>query len=381
MLQTVNQFQVQPDISGAITQGLQTGQQFAQNSQQSTIRANQFDQVKAQQARDEKVRMVKSVANAAVKVQNLPDTASKSAFLTSRVQEINERGGDSKDTQEALDLYNAGDIEAGDALINSVVKTARETGFLQASSGDRGTQTASKRDFATFQQLQATADETQDPNDISAAKQFGRQAGFVRSTEQEKADIKVDESTRKEVAKANVARRQGYIDNGIQAADTTANLRRSIDLLETVATGGFDNVALKAKQLFGIEGADELELSTNLGKNVLAQLKPIFGAAFTAKEGEELKKIESGFGRSTAGNKRLLKNALKIADRSARRGIAAAEDQGDAFTAGEIKEALNFELDAKPSTPENTEKSGGKIMVDASGNRAMVYDDGTFKEM
>ena len=110
--------------------------------------------------------------------------------------------------------------------------------------------------------------------------------------------------------------------------------------MKTVKTGGFDNVSLKAKQLFGIEGGDEAELSANLGKNVLAQLKPIFGAAFTAKEGERLEVIEAGFGKSTAGNIRLLENALTIVDRAARRGIAAAEDQGDEFTANEIRDVL-----------------------------------------
>jgi len=79
-------------------------------------------------------------------------------------------------------------------------------------------------------------------------------------------------------------------------------------------------------------------------RNVLGQLKSIFGSAFTEKEGARLERIEAGFGKSTAGNIRLLENALKIADRSARRGIAAAEDQGADFTAKEIRDALKFDF-------------------------------------
>ena len=206
-------------------------------------------------------------------------------------------------------------------------------------------QTASQRDFETFKNLERQAKQTPETEDDIAAEQFGRQAGFVRPTEAEKADIKVSEAERKEVAKSNAKRKQGFIDAGVEAADSVANIKRSIELLETVKTGGFDRAAFRARQIFGIEGADEGELSANLGRSVLAQLKPIFGAAFTAAEGERLERIEAGFGRSPETNKRLLNSALRIAERASRRGLAAAEDQGDAFTANEIKEALAFKFD------------------------------------
>lgn len=192
--------------------------------------------------------------------------------------------------------------------------------------------TASQRDFRTYLDLVKS--------DPSKAEMFGRQAGFIRLTEEEKADIKVSEAERKEIAKSNVTRKQGYIDSGIDAADSAGNIKKSLELLKTVKTGGFDNVALSVKRLFGVEGADEAELSTNLGKNVLAQLKPIFGAAFTASEGDKLEKIEAGFGKSTEGNIRLLENAMGIVERAAKRGLAAAEDQNDEFTANEIRTLL-----------------------------------------
>jgi hypothetical protein len=233
------------------------------------------------------------------------------------------------------------------------------------------TGTASQRDFNTYQELLTT--------DPKKAEIFGRQAGFIRANEQEKADIKVDTAIRKEVAKANTKRVQGYIDSGIGAADATGNIKRSLELLKTVKTGGFDNIALKAKQFFGVEGGDEAELSANLGKNVLAQLKPIFGSAFTEKEGQRLEVIEAGFGKSTAGNIRLLENALTIVDRAARRGLAAAEDQDDDFTANEIRDVLAT-IKAVKSEPE-TKKEGGVENTDANGNKAIVYPDGTFEEL
>lgn len=154
-------------------------------------------------------------------------------------------------------------------------------------------------------------------------------------------EIKPDIKGREQAAKGISERKQGFITSGVDAADSVGNLRRSIELLETVETGGFSQAALRAKQLFGVEGADEGELSANLGRSVLSQLKPIFGAAFTAAEGERLERISEGFGRSTETNLRLLNNALRTARRAAKRGIAAAESEGDIFSANQIREALD----------------------------------------
>jgi hypothetical protein len=137
------------------------------------------------------------------------------------------------------------------------------------------------------------------------------------------------------------ARNQGYINTGIDAADSVANLTKTLNLLKTVETGGFNNVALAASRILGVTGADEAELSANMGKAILAQLKPIFGAAFTAQEGERLEKIEASFGKSTQANVRLIQNVLRTTERAARRGLEAAKTEGDTFTANEIQTILD----------------------------------------
>lgn len=143
---------------------------------------------------------------------------------------------------------------------------------------------------------------------------------------------------------AEEGRAQDIITEGLAAADSTSVLRRSLELLNRVETGGFNRVSLAAKKLFGIEGADEGELSANLGKAVLSQLRSTFGAAFTQKEGERLESIEAGFSSSPETNKRLLQNALRIAERSAQRAIRRAEQRDDFETADEIESALDFDL-------------------------------------
>lgn len=175
-------------------------------------------------------------------------------------------------------------------------------------------------------------------------------------------DIERLKAEQKGAGKGLSERQQGFINAGVDAADSTANIRRGLELLDTVETGGINAASLKIKQAFGVEGADEGELSANLGISVLAQLKPIFGAAFTAQEGERLEKISAGFGRNAKTNKRLLKQALRIAERSADRAIRASEAAGDGFTANEIRKALEFSASPEPAATSGAAPSGIKFL-------------------
>jgi hypothetical protein len=169
-------------------------------------------------------------------------------------------------------------------------------------------------------------------------------------------------------AKSIAQRNQGYIDSGVEAADSMSGIGDAIALLDLVKTGGYEAAALRAKQTLGIESADEGELANALGLAVLSQLKPIFGSAFTSEEGARLERLSAGFGKSPEANKRILKKQLKIAERSARRAIKAAQESGDTFTENEIKHGL---YSAK----------GGELMEDADGNKAYKMPDGSYKEV
>lgn len=166
------------------------------------------------------------------------------------------------------------------------------------------------------------------------------------------------------------ARQQDFISTGLEAADSMPNILRGIELLDAVKTGGLQSVALRAKQLFGVEGADEAELSSRLGKSILAQLRPIFGSQFTENEGRELKRIEAGFGKSTAGNRRLLKQTERIVRRSARRGIRAARRAGDLDSVREIEEALKFTL--SPEVGGGAQARVGQELTAPTGQRVRI---------
>lgn len=145
-------------------------------------------------------------------------------------------------------------------------------------------------------------------------------------------------------SKGRATRAQTRIAKGIEAGSSLPILNRGIDLLGSVKTGGFDAVRLRAKQLFGIESADEAELASNVGKAVLQQLRSTFGAAFTEGEGRRLERIEANIGKSTAGNIRLLKQAKKIALDAAKRGLRQARAQGDKESVAEIQDFIDFNL-------------------------------------
>ena len=121
-------------------------------------------------------------------------------------------------------------------------------------------------------------------------------------------------------------------------------LRRTLSLLDSIQTGGLAAAKLAATDFLGVTGADEGELSANLGRAVLSQLRETFGAAFTEKEGARLDRLSARFGRSTASNQRIIQQALMIATESANRAIARAEDDGDIETASEIEDMLLFEV-------------------------------------
>jgi len=163
-------------------------------------------------------------------------------------------------------------------------------------------------------------------------------------TAAERQQRDVDTAGQKSTAVEISKRDQEFINIGQRQADATAIMRRGLQLLDTIGTGRPEAIALSAKNLFGIAGADETELNANLGKAILSQLRETFGAQFTENEGKRLESIESNFGKSTAGNRRLLQQTLRLMERDARRGIDIA-NRVDTFAANEIQNALDFSLD------------------------------------
>lgn len=132
---------------------------------------------------------------------------------------------------------------------------------------------------------------------------------------------------------------------GYDAAKGLPTIRRSIDLMNRVETGGIDAMQVAAKQMFGIESADEAELENLFSKAVIVQLKESFGGSFSVQEGEWLKKAEAEWGKSTAGNKRILAQWLKKGEKYVDIAIQRATNDRDYDTVSELIELKKFTLD------------------------------------
>jgi len=205
---------------------------------------------------------------------------------------------------------------------------------------------------------------------IAIAQQQGANIGAMGGNgAPSTADIASNETQ----AKAEATRNQSVIDLGYDSAKSVPSMQAALDLMRQVKTGGLASVGNEVLKRFGIQDANAAEAENLFNMAVLQQLKPTFGAAFTVKEGDWLKDINANFGKSTEGNIRLLEKGIEKAGRYAKYGMARAIDREDMRTADEIRDLIS----GKGSSP----RTGGKVMVDAQGNKAMVYPDGTFEAM
>ncbi len=164
--------------------------------------------------------------------------------------------------------------------------------------------------------------------------------------ERDKSEIAVEKEGMMGLKKADVE----SILAGVGNIENYRSLTRNLHMLETVETGGLDAIKLWAKGKVGMQTADEAELVYNFSKNVMAQLRPTFGAAFTKAEGDWLKEIEAGITKGNPGNLRLLQEAKGIIQRSMTRAISLAEAMGDTEKADYIRKGLTYEADGLGET-------------------------------
>lgn len=82
----------------------------------------------AEQARFLETSNIRSIGVRALQALGLPDQASQDAFLTNSIQEIEGRGGDPRDTIEALNTP----FEQRQQVLQNAVQIAQQAGVLQA---------------------------------------------------------------------------------------------------------------------------------------------------------------------------------------------------------------------------------------------------------
>ncbi len=216
--------------------------------------------------------------------------------------------------------------------------------------------------------------------DQSTQPQGGlRIVGQFGETGSERTGRAVDEATGTTAARELETRASDLMTRGVAAAESTATIRRAISLLDVVETGGPEAFALAVKQGLGIEGADEGELSNTLGKSVLSQLRETFGAAFTENEGNRLARIEASFNKSPATNKRLLGQALRIAENTARRASEAAKERGQNEVVADIEDLLTFDLGIDPQSAQ--QDAGAQTATNPQTGERIILRNGKWEEL
>ena len=281
------------------------------------------------------------------------DVDGVAGILESRVNTLRQQGGDPTESLTALNMIRSGDPQKiGNAFADlaQAEQIAVANGVLEPITGQRGKEgLASAKTMiydngTVLQALPGGGSVVYGPrgtelrgDDRAAALQTARSEQITHAGAL--AGSKASGS-------GAAARGQEIINFGYDAAKAMPTLKRAIQLLDLVDTGGYDAAAVRAKQLFGVESANEAELSNSLGKAVLSQLRATFGAQFTEREGAKLDRIEANFGKSTAGNKRLLQQVLTMSEKYVDAAISRAASSGDYATVEELMDLRQMVLEA-----------------------------------
>lgn len=390
----------QIDVLGAVNAGFGISDKLKQNRQQEALQALIQEQGQAalagnQEALDQIALQGKDGAALAGQLQGIVSSRNADAFTTAQNQlrkngtffasiinappEVQRRAlfdranellseGDRENGGELLQMSQSkdpldmqGSIEQKQILSQGGDKYLQ--GFTNQGKGSGGLASAKTEIFrngAAIQALPSGEIQVRDPAGIIVtgeerlqvlrdAQQSGILQAGEKATAIKKAERGVEAETAGDVvaAEKSALRGQEAIDVAFETGEGIPVINRALDLLGSVKTGGFEQAKIRAAQTFGIEGADEGELSNLLGKNVLKQLRTTFGAAFTEKEGNKLDAIEAGFGKNAATNKRLLENALATATRSVKRGIRAAKRAGQDEEASDLEALLDAVIEVQ----------------------------------
>lgn len=268
------------------------------------------------------------------------------------------------DTEQAVELANLATSDPDQAMqrlqdISDGAQAELEVADQILSQTRKRDQVQSSQvlpDGSTVQVMRSGATRVTNPEGQPVTGPARAQA--IKTAQEFGIEVQTGRAGGRAAATATEKRASALIERGVAAAESTAPIRRALTLLDRVATGGPAAISLAVKQRLGIEGADEGELSNSLGKAVLSQLRETFGAAFTESEGKRLERIEASFTKSPATNRRLLTQALRIAENTARRAAKAANLRGS-DEGKDIADLLEFSLDI-----DDTPNTGSRFQIE-----------------
>ena len=329
--------------------------------------------------------LTKSAAQDALQIQQLAKTGDLRQamdILGDRAQLEKQLGVDPRSTMRLADSLMSGGFDAILPQINSTVEMGVRIGLIEPFGGEvpasfRSLQmqaqaaglTPGTPDYQEFMQFggfegrlgaaktinykdgtfvtkprvgpqkvyDPTGQEITDPERKREVLTAAIQSGVVYET---------DVARGRGIGDAMAERSQDAIQAGLDAAQRIPKLKEAMAILDTVPTGGMDALKLAFRQRLGITSADESKLIYELSKNVLSQLRPTFGAAFTAREGDLLQRIEANTSMSTEGNRALLQELIDALQLDVDRGRLEAKEIRDTTSLlaidGYLKQQFNL---------------------------------------
>jgi len=279
-------------------------------------------------------------------------------FFGDRGEAINELGGDSFSNDYILNNLKGGTPEVALNSLNKAIDAGAKLGFVSGSSSAKNPIVSKSTMFGNGVFASVMNDGSRRVTDENGNVVKGEDAKLVikeakqkeKAARQEKSKLEISTARAKARMTGLVEREKEDITSGLTAAESIPILKRGLQLLDRVETGNPEEIALAFKKFLGIEGADEAELLNNLGKQVLKQLKPVFGSQFTANEARWLESMEAGFGKSTEANVRLIQQGLDLANARADIGINAAQSSGDSRTVDTIQGWRDYQFEDRKET-------------------------------
>lgn len=316
-------------------------------------RGNEFlrnQQLQRQELSDERKRAAAEDLRRAKEFLNNNDLKGLQALAQDRLNYLNQSGRDAFETEQILALAKQAETDPVAyqrvlAEVNSGIRSAADAGFIELETGSNV-----PSDVQSFNAMIENANIEKGSPDYELAARIKLKLESGANTLDYEDRVELEElKYRLKSQEALDIKRQNRLNEavtlGLDAVDGIPIIRRSLALLADIKTGGVDNAINRAKQLFGIESANEAELSANLGRAVLSQLKKTFGAAFTEREGDRLERYSAGFGKSVEGNIRILRQTLKLAEDAAKRGLRASSNLDDEFSYDTLNEYLRGDYD------------------------------------
>jgi hypothetical protein len=169
-----------------------------------------------------------------------------------------------------------------------------------------------------------------------AAVQGAAQVGTQRAL----TEILADQKRGVELAKGEADRVTEAVNDGLTAVRQLPDLKRGLELLQTVETSGLESNIKQVTDYLGETPADVGELNRILSQRVLDSFS-YFKGALSDRENAFVKEIETNLKQSKGTNIAILNNAMKQAQNRLQEGYIAAQAAGaDTYTLDRYTRAM-----------------------------------------